>query len=346
MKRLAYSVALSSLLCSALPLGGCATLPDVTVKYYPTKATIKLVTIETVACDSDYKNLVYAASTTATITGAADRKATVIPISIKAPASSGSDLDSSFTFTDDGRLKGVNITTTGEGEEIIKSAASVAAAVLTAVAIGGVAKPATPKVSKAQCDFLKALGDKGPPSLTFTGTADFGPSAAPVTSITMQGDDNAQLAKASVPAIPVPSVTVSSPTDIEPAAEGTGSEGDVQLQLQRLASVTLTVNIPTLPIWTQDVIVPTATPYELPIPRGKLFGKQSFSLALNDVGAITSVGYGRTSGSSGALNAVGSVLAINSPSAIANRAQDQADEIAQQQRLVACKADKLTCSSK
>ncbi|MDR3440000.1 hypothetical protein [Telmatospirillum sp.] len=330
-------------MCSLVSLGGCATLPDATVQYYPVKATLKLVTIETIACDSDKKKLVYAASTTATLTGVANHDAAAIPIAIKGPDNFGSDLDSTFTFTDDGRLKGVNVSTTGEGEEIAKSAISIATAALTMMA-EGTPKPAPPAVSAQQCTILAALGDKGPPTLTFTGTVEFG-TGKPIV-MDMQGDDLAQLAISAVPSIPKPSVSFSQPKVLSPAAYGTVGSDQVGLQLQKLASVTVVVSLPSITPWSQDLTVPTNEPFTLPIPRGKLFGKQNFALSLSDVGAITSIQYGKTSGAAGALNTGGSVVSVISPSSVAARDNGAADEIAAQERLVKCKADPTKCPSK
>jgi hypothetical protein len=338
MKKLVSIGAMMSL----VPLCGCATLPDATVQYYPVKATLKLVTIETVACDTD-KKLVLAASTTATLAGAADRDAAVIPIKIKAPSSSVSDLDSSFTFTDDGRLKGVNVTTTGAGEEIVKSAISIAGAAFSLM-VDGSPEP-MPVLTDERCKSLLALGDKGPPTLTFTGSVEFGAST-PQQAVVMQPDEVAQLALAIAPAIPKPDVKISPAKTLEPAATGVVGSGDVDLKLQRLASVTATVSVPHTQDWTQEFTVPTAENFSLPIPRGKLFGKQSFSLTLSDVGAITAVGYGRTSAAAGSLGAVGGVMGLFTPSSVAGRDTDAADRIAAQERLVKCKADHATCPSK
>ena len=326
---------------SLVPLCGCATLPDATIQYYPVKATLKLVTIETVACDTD-KKLVWAASTTATLTGTANHDAAVIPIKIKAPSSSVSDLDSSFTFTDDGRLKGLNVTTTGAGEEIVKSVISIASAAL-AVASGSSQPP--PPLTDERCKALLALGDKGPPTLTFTGTAEFGKGEPPQT-IVMQADELAKLALAIAPGIPQPDAKISATKTLEPTATGVVGSGDVALKLQKVASVIATVSVPFTQDLTQEFTVPTTDNFSLPIPRGKLFGKQSFSVALSDVGAITAIGYGRTSAAAGSLGAAGSVLGLFSPSAVAGRDTDAADRIAAQERLVKCKADHATCPSK
>ena len=62
----------------------------------------------------------------------ADRS--VEPVSIRIKSIEGglalfTDSDMGLTFYDDGRLKGVNQSTTGQGEAIIKAAASIAATI-------------------------------------------------------------------------------------------------------------------------------------------------------------------------------------------------------------------------
>jgi hypothetical protein len=112
----------------------------------------------------------------------------------------------------------------------------------------------------------------------------------------------------------------------------------VLLKLQKPGFISLSIRSsrPDKEIGSARITVPTGNTYYLPIPKAALFGKQSFTLALSEVGTVTSVFYGKTSGAVGALNAAGAVANMETDKTQAEKLKAQSDLIAQQQRYVLC----------
>lgn len=78
--------------------------------------------------------------------------------------------------------------------------------------------------------------------------------------------------------------------------------------------------------------------FDLPVPRGAPFGSNNLKLALAESGAIQTLGYGSVSGTASALGAAGTIA-----NAMTDTDAEQADRIAQQQRLIRCQQDATTC---
>lgn len=96
-------------------------------------------------------------------------------------------------------------------------------------------------------------------------------------------------------------------------------------------------------VYSARVLTPRQETYTLPIPKAALFGKQNISLVLSDAGAVTSIGYGKTVGISGALNAMGTLANTQTAATEAADAKAQADLIAQQQRVMLCRTKPDQC---
>jgi hypothetical protein len=96
-------------------------------------------------------------------------------------------------------------------------------------------------------------------------------------------------------------------------------------------------------IWAGAVLVPQlGNPYTVPIPKGRPFGKQSLELALTDSGAITTLHYGRESGTAAVIGSVNDIVgAFPTETATLNA---QSDLIAAQQKNLKCKMDPSNCS--
>ena len=80
--------------------------------------------------------------------------------------------------------------------------------------------------------------------------------------------------------------------------------------------------------------------YSVPIPKAQLFGQESVDLTVNDLGVITSLSYGKTSGVASLLNA-GNTIATDvnagpTPTSEAANIKAQADLVHQKARLAAC----------
>jgi hypothetical protein len=127
-----------------------------------------------------------------------------------------------------------------------------------------------------------------------------------------------------------------------------GAGGDVvTLSLQRVktAEIQITAANPK-PLWKGIVPIPTAEPYDLPIPTAALFGTQKLGLSLSEAGAITAIDYGKSTGAAGTANAATTIVGAVTPESTATKAADikaQADLIAQQQRLHRCLVNPTTC---
>ncbi|WP_158898741.1 hypothetical protein [Burkholderia sp. L27(2015)] len=143
---------------SALPiaLGGCATLPNVTVSYYFPVMEIQYAITQSLTCDDDEKHLYTMAAVTAKTIPAPDVDAGIHTFSFQSVGGKTVDSDLAFNFNDDGRLLGINSSSTGEGGTIIKSVVGLAVAVAAVVpaAHGAPTAPAsgTPTKSAAQID--------------------------------------------------------------------------------------------------------------------------------------------------------------------------------------------------
>ena len=108
---------------------GCAKTPDISVNYFLPKSDLQLKVFRTVACDAA-KNPVVASTVMPTVSHVADMDT---PKSIKVAELDGflSNSNLEFEFYEDGRLKGINTTSTGQGEPILKSAISLVASALS-----------------------------------------------------------------------------------------------------------------------------------------------------------------------------------------------------------------------
>ncbi len=340
MKRIVPFSLTTLLLC------GCAVIPDVTYSYYPTKSQILVSVSQSLDCTSDKSGLIVLNTPTVTASYAAD--ATKAPYQIRIKDAEGTfspfvDSDMSFGFYDDGRLKSINQSTTGEGEAVIKSAVSVASA------LGGGA-PAAKAKTLPICDKINNWGKGKPVVLTYSTTIDLASKLGQLVPLGIAPTSKQVLdALGNDSALPKMGIQVGTapPVASGPSYPDAGHGGDyVLLQLQSTANVRVDVTASGSSIWTGTVAVPLPQSYALPIPRAALFGKQSFSLALNEAGAVTTVDYGKQSGASGALNAVNAVATAAQPESAASKAADlkaQADIIAQQQRLLRCQSNPSQC---
>jgi len=118
----------AAVFCGLVFLTGCASIPDVEYSYLPSKMTAVATATQTVSCSPDLQS--HFILNTATLSQpiySADLQSVPRRISIRrieGTFASFADSDVSFQFYDDGRLKGINQNTIGEGETIIKSVVS------------------------------------------------------------------------------------------------------------------------------------------------------------------------------------------------------------------------------
>jgi len=348
------------MICVAGLLAACATIPDVEYSYYLSKMNAVATVTQTVTCTPDGHSVTVVNTGTLTPSYSADFGRG--PYTIRIRAIEGkfggfADSDVTFGFTEDGRLKSVNESTTGQGETIIKSLVSLATAVKGAGLFSLVPPAASP------CEVVKKWADpsaKGLPtaSLTYIAELNFSstaPQPRPVTDFS-PAEASAQLLKELTDAkanLPIFQLSIGRLDPGQRAISIAGPDGSsggdtLKLTLQRIATAEIKINAvgKTKPLWTGNVPLPTGQTYDLPIPTAALFGSRKLILALSDAGAITSVEYGKNTGVAGAANAATSIVTALTPETATAKAADlkgQADVIAQQARLNRCLANPTTC---
>ena len=338
---------------------GCANTPDLTVSYFLAKSELQLEVIRTVTCNAS-NNLIVATTVKPTVSHMADTGASKT-IEIAKLDSPLSHSDLKFEFYEDGRLKGINTTSTGQGETILKSAISLAGGVAAVYLLSDNkengetnGKPLSEFLE--ECNYINGGTSKRTKTMTlkFAGSIPVEPKSCKTklyieptaeTVIHMQKLD-AALGKINVTTEPVIS-------DVR-VKRGSSTDGDVQLTLRQPANVKVTVSMEeglapsTNDSWSGNyAMAQCGKEYEIPVPKAAFFGKQTFNLAVAKSGAMTKIGYTKTPGVAQALGVGQNVLdAFGPTSAAAAQTAElkaEANLIAAQQRLVRCRADPTTC---
>ena len=142
---------------------GCASTPKGSTSYYFPKAETQFVITQTLACNADGSKLHQAITVTPQTAYSSDLD---VPPFVLAPhdlSGAFADTDLSLAFTDDGRLSGINFTSTGQGGTLVKDLISIvkAVGVAAAAAPGGLPDPA------GACKTIKdysAKSNKPPPA--------------------------------------------------------------------------------------------------------------------------------------------------------------------------------------
>lgn len=345
-------------------LGGCASIPDVEVSYRPVKWAMLVTVVHTVTCNRDASLAII------------ERGANFLPIYSAASADPRfqlrlkdldrffADADIAVALTDDGRLKSINATTTGQGEALVKSAIT-AAATLASVPVTG-AVPAGAVSLFSQNVLQKRIAEAKPDSVCdvvrkWSLTApDQLPQVSLVQTTLIRG-------VAADPA-PAPSedqkplleklqgagldfrATVSTNViqgELQPIAKlrEVVESDEVPLRMQRMVTFKATVTDAQGDIGIKSIPVPTSNTFVLPVPKAALFGKQSFSLVLTESGRISNIGYGRIAGTPGAMGALTAVAGAETTEDNTEAAAMKAasDLIAQQQRYSNCKLKPAEC---
>jgi hypothetical protein len=287
-----------------------------------------------------------------------------LPASIKDLDRFYADADITVALTDDGRLKSINASTTGQGETVVKSAIT-AAATLASVPVAAVLP--TGVVSLFNQNILqKQIAEAKPPvvcdvvrrwSLT---SPEQLPQISLVQTTVIRGVPSDLAPAPSEDQKPLLEMLRSAGLDFS-AAVSSGflqeelqpvgnprevvERAEVSLRVQRMVMFKTTVKDSQGDIGSKSIPVPTSNTFLLPIPKAALFGKQSFSLVLAESGRISSIGYGRTAGAPGALGALTALAGteITEDNAQAATMKAASDLIAQQQRYSNCKLKPTDC---
>lgn len=328
-------------LWAALPamaaIGGCTSLPEAEFRYFPAQAIVSVTVTQTVECTNSKPKLVFTYSPLVLTTYASDRRpGKERTLSTNSLRSAFADADVTMTWFEDGRLKSINQSSTGQGEAVVKAALTVLAPI-----IGGAASP-----SAKECENLASFGGGKPVAIVYEATFRYDGASAALT-VPLQAAKNSQhLVDKFSRLLPTIELVLKEPKPIDLLVEAAAPSGDtIPLLLNRTAVVPVSLTISKVEFWKGEIVVPTDETYPLAIPKPKLFGKQAFALTLNEAGAITSMGYGASSGTAGAFNTLGAVAGAKTAgdSAEAAALKAEADLIAQRTRLAACKANPAEC---
>ena len=347
-------------------LAGCATLPDVTVSYYFPKAETQIAVTQTLSCSSTKDAVVEVVTVTIPATTYSSdlesRKGTLRYADLNGPLS---DTDVTVNWTDDGRLAGINATTTGEAGKIVASTLALVAAAAPMFALEHNV-PVLPEHRKkivSACAVIDQYGKDNALSLTYGrmvtyAESDWGKGVEIVVDpgytrvykeLNALYPDTFRFIVRATKVVPV----------VESARYGaahSGANGVVEIELNRTTVARLEVTGPDGSLQAQklfsttQVVVPLKVlpvpDYVLPIPRPPIFGEQTFALELSGAGSVTKLGYKKTSGAADVVDiatALAKAAAPQTPGQQAQALKDQADLIVQQQRLAKCQADPANC---
>lgn len=138
-ERYSASFRIFWLVSAACTVAGCAHVPDVTIAYRPVTWSVGVSVVHTLVCNREGTQVMVARGATFTPLYFADRDAEPQPLSLKDLNSPFADSELTVGFTDDGRLRTVNQSTTGQGEAIAKALVVSIGAIGASGAIAGAA---------------------------------------------------------------------------------------------------------------------------------------------------------------------------------------------------------------
>ncbi len=329
-------------------LTGCATLPTIDYTYPATQAKLSVTLVQSADCNSDGTGVTTAAAApTVTVSYRADY-AKMMKANISATKGEWSDADFTLGFYDDGRLKSLNSSTTGQGEAIAKSVISLATA---AAAVVGGAPPKSAAGKLAACTAITAWGKGKPVTVSYAKdlvltealgvvTLDADAASAPLWTA-LGGHATLGLFRISLSDLHA----VKAFDDTTPEAR---HKRFASLEIQPVKVGLLEIQRNGAPIWSGQVIIPVDrdTPHVLRLPKAALFGKTTMAIQIAESGAVTSIQYANMSGAAGAINVLGAgatALAAQTDAEKAAATKAKADIIAQTQRLARCRAQPDKC---
>lgn len=322
-------------------ISGCASMPPLDFSYFPARGVAQVAVTQTFDCSTDKKRLVVVTtSPTVTAQYSADRTQSAIPLQLSKVRGDLTDTEFTIGYYEDGRLKSINLSSTGQGEAVLKSVISTVGAAIPLVGgsdAGGEQLP--------ECTEIENWGKGKPVAISFAASVPLTKEGSGTTSNMLVSPDGAPLfAKLNRAAPQVKLTLLGQP--FQPARLTGATRDYVPLRLQMVDRGNVVVSIDGTPIFDGDVAVPLKDFYSLPLPKAALFGKNALAVSVDGSGAVTSIQYSKTTGDSGAWNALSAALAEAAPDSTATKAsavKAEADLIAQAQRLARCKAQPSNC---
>lgn len=322
-------------------LSACANTPDVNLNYYLPKSTIDFKIVKSASCDTT-GNLRIAASPLIETTEHSDYQGGQKYIPIKELDGAFSNTSIAVTWYDDGRLKSINSNSTGVGTNAINS---ITDTVISGVSLAG--------FRSNHCEQINATDEK---TVSFT-YAYKSLDSDSVSSVI--GDKiNLELTKESIekrskfeletfiPEMHDATITRSS-FDLVSLGNSANNNNFLPLELRSPTQLTMSLTDDEgKPKSTNKTIAGIAT-YKVPIPKSAAFGTTEFALSLFPTGGIETISYGKESGLGAAADSGRTFLSKFESETAAERAlnfRNEADLIAQQQRLIRCEADPSSCT--
>ena len=337
-------------------LSGCASLPDATVQYWLPKAVSTVEVVETYACKDDDTDFAVVSLPSISTSYVADKSSgtpqTVYLKDLDSFYASGS---AAFTFTEDGRLKSLNATSTGVGGEMVKAVVGI---------VTGVRTGAVSLIKPPICDVVAQFGDPKSQTLTVTRVAKFDHKLGGEAVFDIVKDpalnhyvrQRAESEKKKPDELGLFTQLTLSKAAVQSPASGTIDQRINMSKVDKPKLVVNQVRRETLLLRSKkpggepvdlasfEPLVPGPT-YEVQIPKPIFFGEQILQLALSDAGQITGITYNNKAGSGIAAEALNQIYSAANPPVTLLVAEEKAraDLIAHQQRLALCLADRKTC---
>jgi len=357
---------------AAALVAGCGNIPKAQVSYYLATTTVSVQVIRSVLCDAANSPVV-ATTVVPTVTHQADVvKNKVQKLDLNWFRATLSDADVKVELFDDGRLKAVNASTTGQGEAVLKAAMSLVTALAAPVVSSQSVLSATATAAEAEaaCKQINTQNGGDPILVFYSGVLDLNPEGSQVTikpeaASRHYADLVAPLIGTMCAVVSKNSNKTEDMTADKSTAERVGPVqagdefmerelmvrqpgwADFSVRAQPAGAACPTGEVP--PLFSgRALVAQNGVLYGIPVPKPALFGKQSIGLVFAESGALTSLQYTTSEGGAAqALGGLNSLLTAAKGDTPAQKAADlnaRADLIAAQQRLVQCTANRANCT--
>ncbi|HEY1630665.1 MAG TPA: hypothetical protein VGF56_05085 [Rhizomicrobium sp.] len=313
----------ATLTAASVLLAACASTPDVTYHYYLAKARTTLSATQTITCTKDNAGIVVVttAQQPATIY-MADTAAGPYDLPARSLDGAFSDANVTITLSEDGRLKGLNATQTGEGQAILNSAIGLVGAALKGGGESG-AKPLVtgaakkPKIGPA-CAIVQNHG--GTITLTYAEAVDLGAKyvqsqGADYNEPPPVSDKTTLDALDKVAAVPTIGLDIAFSPNEGGASSPCKDTTQPMVTLRKTVNALVQINIDNSPASSTLVTVPARDTYCLALSKAAMFGNDQVALTLFDSGAITSLQNNKTNGGAQAIGTAQTFVTTVVPSA-------------------------------
>ena len=342
MTRITRSLARTNALLFALVLAGCSSLPDAKIRYYLPKSNVSFAVVRTIAC-TDTKNLVTSYAVTPKVTHSADLQ-NPHEINLKALRGTFTDSEISVDLYPDGRLKSVGATSVGQGQAILTTSITILGAV---VGLHGHDEDYT-----NVCKIIKENSGDSPLSITYAGPVNLDKVGTSQILVPAPGS-GAIAGELSREIGHVCAIVEGKKVGRIDPVDYDKKDDDEVITLLSPGSAKINVSAGGADacddeeIWSGQLAAAQAgSPYDIPIPGPRMFGKRTLSVGVTESGALSSIGFTGTASLGQALSVANTAYEASQGQSTAEKAaavKAEADLIAQQQRLVACLADKPSC---